>query len=173
MGPNECVPETTIREYHPFQLKSSKLGTMVSKMIEDSLLVGGVQGDKNFQQLTMCIVSSDMECMPGMPSNCIYQNVEYRFRVQGPMEGYLRVDGPIIEIVQDWYGASPLTLYKEEGWGLRISQGFGDFRRVFATNGGGKPISMEPFRANDARQWFQIMEPSYDGKYHVQLVFPC
>ncbi|KAG0337163.1 hypothetical protein BG000_005733 [Podila horticola] len=46
---------------------------------------------KMFQELELCVVSTDAECNPPYPTNCIYKNVDYRFRVNGPIKGYLRV----------------------------------------------------------------------------------
>ncbi|KAF9437599.1 hypothetical protein BGZ76_000123 [Entomortierella beljakovae] len=156
---SSCVPGVTVKEYHPFYLRSSKLDSMVSKMVDDNLLVGGVNGNKNFAQLEFCIVSSDHGCDRKIPANCIYENVEYRFRVTRPMQGYLRVAGDMIDIVDDFYEGTELNLFQEEGWGLRIAHSREDqSRTVFATNGGGKPITMENFKHNDDRQWFQIID---------------
>ncbi|KAF9573821.1 hypothetical protein EC968_007892 [Mortierella alpina] len=158
-GPNKCIPETSLKEYHPFALLSSKLQTLVSKGYKSPLLVGGVSGSKAYQQLDFCIVSTTQECSKSIPSNCIYENVEYRFRVNGPEEGYLRIKGNYLDIVSTFEEASGLNLYKEPGWGLRVSHvnNFGH-RTILATNGGGHPLTMEEFKANDARQWFQIVE---------------
>ncbi|KAG0250211.1 hypothetical protein BG011_008577, partial [Mortierella polycephala] len=158
---------TTIKEYHPFNLKSSKLNSLVSKFIDDYVIVGGVNGDRNLQPLEMCIVSSDYGCDAHIPSNCIYQNVEYRIRVQEPIQGYLRIVDDRIEIVENFHGASGLNLYKEEGWGLRIAHLLDDGSRiVFATNGGGNPVTLEPHRKDDARQWFQIIEPKLRSRWY-------
>ncbi|KAG0093058.1 hypothetical protein BGZ93_009888 [Podila epicladia] len=158
-GPNQCVPETTIREYHPFLLKSTNLDTYVSKEREENILVGGVANNKNFQQLELCIVSSDYGCSSKIHSACIYQNVDYRFRVNGPTRGYLRIEGNEIKIVDDFEDASGLNLYKEAGWGLRVAHMKRDgTRMVFSAKKQGQPITMEEPVTNAARQWFQIVE---------------
>lgn len=157
--PNECIPETSIKEYHPFQLKSSKLNSLVSKSVDGDLVVAGINGDKHLQQLELCIVSTDFGCDKYIPSNCIYQNVDYRFRVNRPIQGYLRVSESAVHIVGSFQNASPLNLYKEGGWGLRIAQRQHDGSRlVFSTDGGGKPITLVKPIKNDAQQWFQIIE---------------
>ncbi|KAF9378781.1 hypothetical protein CPB97_009325 [Podila verticillata] len=158
-GDNHCVPETSIREYHPFQLKSSNLNTQVSKELDGDMLVGGVNGNKNFQQLEMCIVSSDYGCSSTIQSACIYQNVEYKFRVNSPTKGYLRIVDNEVKIVKTFEEASSLNLYKEPGWGLRIAHMKNDGTRiVFAAKKQGEPITLEAPVTNAARQWFQIME---------------
>lgn len=158
-NPNQCVPETTIREYHPFLLKSSNLDTYVSKEREEDTLVGGVANNKNFQQLRLCIVSSDYGCSTEIQSACIYQNVDYRFRVDGPVKGYLHIEGNQIRIVDDFQEASRLNLYKEAGWGLRIAHIRHDGSRiVFSAKKQGQPITLEEPVTNAARQWFQIVE---------------
>ena len=157
---NQCVPEVDIREYHPFQLKSSNLDSFLSKHIKSNLLVGGFKnGDKNFEQLEFCIVSSDYECSTKIPSSCIYQNVEYRFRVNGPVQGYLSIEDEQLRIVPDFEDASGLNLYKEEGWGLRIAHLNKDgSRSVFETTSPGRAVILTEFETDNSRQWFQIIE---------------
>jgi len=140
--PNKCVPETSIKEYHPFTLLSSKLGTFVSKPFKFPFLVGGVAGSKAMETLKFCIVSSDRECSETIPANCIYENVEYRFRVNGPVKGYLKIDGDLLEVVSSFKEASGLNLYKKAGWGLRVAHVKNGFMTVLATNGGGVPLTM-------------------------------
>ncbi|KAF9430261.1 hypothetical protein BGZ94_007713, partial [Podila epigama] len=167
MGDNGCVPETSIKEYHPFYLKSFNLNTLVSKHRDHNLLVGGVSGDKNFEQLELCVVSSDLGCSSEIHSSCIYQNVGYRFHVNAPVKGYLRVSQDLVEIVDSFFDATPMTLYKEAGWGLRISQVFDDGNHiVFSARAKGAPIEMEEPVTNAARQWFEIVEndSKYDSK---------
>ncbi|KAI9239348.1 MAG: hypothetical protein BYD32DRAFT_411580 [Podila humilis] len=158
---NACVPETTIREYHPFLLKSSNLGTLISKQLVGNYLVGGIPGNKNFQELELCIVSSDYDCNAKIKSNCIYRDIEYRFRVNSPVQGYLRIVGNQVEIVKDFKNASGLTLYREAGWGLRVAHWtrYGE-RTVFAARYKGGPILMEEMVANAEHQWFELIERS-------------
>lgn len=158
---NACVPETTIREYHPFLLKSSNLETLVSKQLAGNYLVGGIPGNKNFQELELCIVSSDYGCNAKIKSNCIYRDIEYRFRVNSPVQGYLRIVNNQVEIVEDFKDASGLTLYREPGWGLRVAHWtrYGE-RMVFAARYKGGPILMEETVANAERQWFELLERS-------------
>ncbi|CAO3565474.1 unnamed protein product [Mortierella alpina] len=159
LGPNECVPETTIKEYHPFRLRSAQLRSFVSKKFDANLLVGGIAGEKTLEELEMCIASTDLGCDKNIRSNCIYQNVSYRFRVNSPVKGYLKVVRGAVEIVSDFHEASELNLYKKEGWGLRVAQGHNDESRlVFSTTGGGRPLTLEPFVSNKASQWFEIVD---------------
>ncbi|KAG0093044.1 hypothetical protein BGZ93_006147 [Podila epicladia] len=156
---NRCVPQTSIREYHPFLLKSSKLETYVSKMRVDNIIVGGMLGNKNFQELELCIVSSEYGCNSEIRSNCIYQHVDYRFRVNSPLQGYLRVVGNEVDIVKDFKDASNMSLYKEAGWGLRIAHLKKDGSRiVFSATEEGEPIELEEVVSNAERQWFQLIE---------------
>ncbi|KAF9359500.1 hypothetical protein BGX34_008324 [Mortierella sp. NVP85] len=164
---NRCIPETTIKEYHPFYLESLKLRNLVSKAVDKNLVVGGVKDDKNknFAQLELCIASTDYGCDKYIPSKCIYENVEYRFRVNKPEPGYFKITEEGIEIVENFADASGLNLYKEEGWGLRIAHVQPDGKRlVFATNGSGKPLSLEEPEKNEARQWFEIIEPDFKAE---------
>ncbi|KAG0343833.1 hypothetical protein BG004_004968 [Podila humilis] len=157
LGDNQCIPEVDVREYESFQLRSTALKTLVSRSLNGIQLVGGVDGDKNFQQLDLCIVSAPGPCNPPFPTNCIYQNVEYRIKVNGPLQGYLRVVGGDVIIVPDFLGASGLNLYKEAGWGLRIAHLLPDGQRlVFETTGQGYPITLNVPVKDKAAQWFSL-----------------
>ncbi|KAF9213575.1 hypothetical protein BGZ59_005155 [Podila verticillata] len=159
LGGIACVPGTSIREYHPFMLKSSNLDSYVSKMRFDNILVGGIRGNKAFQELVLCIVSGELGCNAKTKSNCIYENVEYKFRVNSPIQGYLRIVDNQIDIIEDFDIASSLTLtmYQEAGWGLRIAHVKKNGSRiVFSATEQGEPIELEAPVANAKRQWFQI-----------------
>ncbi|KAI9233337.1 MAG: hypothetical protein BYD32DRAFT_490529 [Podila humilis] len=161
-GDNQCVPEVNIREYHPFQLKSSNLDSLLSKHIKSNLLVGGFKdGNKNFEQLEFCIVSSDHGCSTTIQSACIYENVEYRFRVNGPVQGYLHIEDEQLRIVSDFKDASNLNLYKEAGWGLRVAHLNTDgSRSVLETTSAGRAVILTEFEKDNSRQWFQIIKSS-------------
>jgi len=157
---DRCVPGTTLKEYHPFYLESVDLESLVSKKTDSQVLVGGIRGNKNFERLELCIVSSTYECDPYIPSKCILDDKEYRFRVNGPLRGYLKVGEDDIEIVDNFDDASGLSLRREErGRGFRVVHTEEDgLHVVFTTHGGGHRITVEePFK-NDPRQWFEILE---------------
>ncbi|KAF9105731.1 hypothetical protein BGX27_009485 [Mortierella sp. AM989] len=171
---NKCLPDTDIKEYHPFYLKSANLDSYVSKNIEANLIVGGINGNKNFQQLKLCIVSSDHGCDKDIAASCIYEHVDYRIRVHRPMKGYLKVRGVNIEIVEDFHEGSGLHMFKEEGWGLRIGHVCPDgTESVFATNGGGNPLTMEKKVMNENRQWFQLVDEKEDSGIYYRPPMSC
>lgn len=127
----------------------------------NKMVYGGAFHDPSLQALDFCIVSTDMECTTAIPSNCIYQNVEYRFRVFGPTKGYLRViDEELIEIVPEFNQASGLNLYKEKGWGLRVAhrKSNGDLL-VITTSAPGHLVFLEEPQKNNGRQWFDLVQP--------------
>lgn len=154
---NRCISGVHIKEYQTFQLESSALRSFVSKERDDDILVGGVKNSKNFQQLEMCIVSTNGECNPPFPTSCIYENVQYRIKVNGPQKGYLRVEGDQIRIVEHFHDASELNLNKESGSGLRIEHMHNGRRLVFATTKAGQPLTLETPNRNDERQWFELL----------------
>ncbi|KAG0029391.1 hypothetical protein BGZ82_007978 [Podila clonocystis] len=59
------------------------------------------------------IISTDEECDPEYFTNCVYEKVEYPIRVNAPVKGHFRVEGQIIIVVPDFYGASPMRLHRE------------------------------------------------------------
>ncbi|KAG0084863.1 hypothetical protein BGZ93_000953 [Podila epicladia] len=164
---NQCVPGISIREYHPFSLKSTFLNSIVSKEVDSSLVVGGINGDKDLKQLELCIVSEDAPCSSIIPSECIRQHGDYRFRVEAPLNGYLRIVEGQVEIVRDFEEASALGLFKDEpDWPLRISGRREDGKRVvLAARERGGPITAERPRTDAVHQWFEIIEANY-GKEH-------
>ncbi|KAF9283861.1 hypothetical protein BGZ74_001837, partial [Mortierella antarctica] len=159
---SRCLPETSIKEYRSFRLLSDELDTFVSKKIDGNRLVGGVTGDKNFQQLEFCVVSADIECNPRFPTNCIFENVDYRFRVKGSDKGYLQIDGHYVRIVRNFEDASPLSLSNDDLQGVRIAYKHDDGdRNVLATSKldmQGKPIVLEYPQKNRQRQRFSLVE---------------
>ncbi|KAF9325211.1 hypothetical protein BG006_011281 [Podila minutissima] len=161
VGDNECIPETNIKEYHPFKLLSANLDTYLSMKPGSKMVYGGAVHDPALQALDFCIVSTDMECTTAIPTNCIYQNVEYRFRVFGPVKGYLRViDEELIEIVPEFNQASGLNLYKEQGWGLRVAHRKSNRDLlVITTSAPGHMVFLEEPQKNNGRQWFDLVQP--------------
>ncbi|KAI9234772.1 MAG: hypothetical protein BYD32DRAFT_422750 [Podila humilis] len=159
-GDNGCVPGVTLKEYRPFNLKSYNLKSLISKEIDDDIIVGGVNGNKDFQQLELCIVSSDYDCSTTIISNCIYQNVEYKFRVNAPVQGYLQVVGNEVTIVDSFQEASGLNLYKgEPNWALRVAHfDNNNVAQVFSAAKAGDPIVLEEVVSNKYSQWMEIEE---------------
>ncbi|KAF9105080.1 hypothetical protein BGX27_009818 [Mortierella sp. AM989] len=170
----KCLPDTNIKEYHPFYLKSYKLDSYVSKEIEHDRLVGGINGNKNFQQLELCVVSSEHGCDRDIAANCIYENVDYRFRVHKPSKGYIKIKGDKLEIVDNFRDASPMNMFKREGRGMRIGHfDRGGSRSVLATNGGGKPLIMEDMVMDEHRQWFQLVDEKHDLEDYYRPRMSC
>ncbi|KAG0093056.1 hypothetical protein BGZ93_009886 [Podila epicladia] len=159
---NRCIPGVSVKEYQTFQLKSWNLQSMVSKELGDDILVGGVRGNKNFQELELCVVSSDAECNPPYETHCIYENVEYRFKVNGPIPGFLRVVGDFVEIVPNFNEASGLNMQKiAEVSALRVGykDRSGDIQ-VFSAPRAGQPIIVEEAVSNKVSQWMELAKTS-------------
>ncbi|KAF9333855.1 hypothetical protein BG006_003059 [Podila minutissima] len=152
---NKCLPSGNVKEYETFQLKSWNLNSMVSKELDDNILVGGVSGNKNFQELELCVVSTEGECNPPYDTHCIYENVEYRFKVQGPQKGYLRVANNVVEIVPHFHDATGLNLQLISS-GAAVRVGYKDHFghvQVFSAPRAGQPIVVEEAVANKVSQW--------------------
>ncbi|KAG0084862.1 hypothetical protein BGZ93_000952 [Podila epicladia] len=159
IGDKECIPQT--KQYHPFKLLSANLDTFLSMKLGDKMVYGGASHDPRLQALDFCIVSEDKECTTAIHSDCVYQNVEYRFRVFGPIKGYLRViDEELVEIVPEFNQASGLSVYNERGLGLRVAhrKSNGDLM-VITTSAPGLPVFLEEPQKNNGRQWFDLVQP--------------
>ncbi|KAF9976140.1 hypothetical protein BGZ75_000313 [Mortierella antarctica] len=161
----KCIPNTRIKEYQSFILKSTKVGTHLGMEEGSELVVTGANGQPDKHSLEMCVVSTDSACNPAFPTHCIYENVEYRFRVEQPEAGYLRIvdsdSGKRVSVVQDWDSASPLSFLREEAhWGLRVAQIQPDGSySVFQADEMGQPISFVRSVQDHAGQWFTIESP--------------
>ncbi|KAF9213573.1 hypothetical protein BGZ59_005153 [Podila verticillata] len=159
----KCLPDTQIKEYHPFQLFSYHLDTYVSKKIGTNLLVGGINGDKTFQQLQLCAVSlDDEECTTAVPTSCIYQGVSYLIRVLQPSQGYLRTSGGRVDIVKHGVDASYFRLSRDDDdWGLRIApvREYEGQDSVLTTTKAGGPISLTRRKKSDVSQFFDLEKP--------------
>ncbi|KAG0331389.1 hypothetical protein BG000_010962 [Podila horticola] len=159
---NKCLPSGTVKEYQTFELSSWNLNSIVSKEIDDNIVVGGIRGNKMFQELELCVVSTDGECNPPYPTNCIYENVDYRFRVNSPIQGYLRVVGNEVVIVPDFFQASPLTLQMISATAaLRV--GYKDIHgktQVFSAPRAAYPIVVEEAVSNKVSQWMELKKTS-------------
>ncbi|KAF9307631.1 hypothetical protein BG003_000429 [Podila horticola] len=149
-----------IKEYNPLQLFSYDLDNYVSKKAGNNQMLGGLTGDKSFQQVQLCVVSSDRACTSAaMPTACIYQNAQYRVCVQGPAKGYFRVIGGRVDIVEHYDHASILNLFKDDDWGLRIGyvNGLGA-QYVLATTKKGEPIVLESLKKDSIQQFFDLVK---------------
>ncbi|KAF9213574.1 hypothetical protein BGZ59_005154 [Podila verticillata] len=157
-----CLPETSIKEYETFRIQSYALGSFLSMELEYNVVVGGINGNKYFHPLDICIVSTGTECNPTFPTNCIYENKEYRFRVDGPVMGYLRLHDGLVRIVPEFENATGLKIDTEAGWGLRIvGQSRGGSRSALATRTRGEPLTLMSAQSPSGSQWFRFVK-SYD-----------
>ncbi|KAG0080813.1 hypothetical protein BGZ93_001424 [Podila epicladia] len=121
LSSNQCIPGISVRERQPFQLLSYDLRTFLSKHIKSNLLVSDLRlENKYFQKLEFCIVSTEAECTTDIPTSCVHEDVEYRFRVFEPTKGYLKVDDEQLRIIPDFEEASRLSLNVDEDYGVRI-----------------------------------------------------
>ncbi|KAF9282418.1 hypothetical protein BGZ74_002157, partial [Mortierella antarctica] len=142
--PNQCVPHVAIKEYEAFELYSYDLDSFVSNLPGHDVVVGGDPLDKHLQQLQFCIVSSDHECNPKFPTNCIYENVQYRYRVHGSEKGYLRIQDGLVRIVPEFEDATGLNLLWDDNRGLRIAkQNKKGSVSVLATTVPGKALTLQ------------------------------
>ncbi|KAG0335465.1 hypothetical protein BG004_008436 [Podila humilis] len=153
---NDCIPGVDVQLYESFHLKSTALGTVVSRAHEGFDLVGGVDGDKNFQQLEMCFIMLHGACNPPTPVTCLALNRYYRIKVLAPVEGYLRAVGGTVRIVPNFLDGTLFSLIKEDGWGLHIAQVNDDPFGVLETSGKGNTINLSPYIENTAEQSFTI-----------------
>lgn len=159
---SECL--TAIKEYHPFRFWSTHLSSFVSREFDDNVLIGGIDGDKNLQQLEFCVVTDDRECSTEIPSSCISENTPYRFRVNGPLQGYLHIEGPFLRIIEDFDAASSLELQKNDGNGLRVVRMSSGVSKVLTAFQPGRPLVLDRPKISDTRQVFELIQPNNIGK---------
>lgn len=157
---NKCIPGVSVKEYHPFRLDSAPYKAKLSKKVNSNALTFAYSSEKDFQPLEFCVVSSPHECQAGMPSHCIYENVEYRFRVHAPVKGYLKVENNKVVIVDSFDQASPLNFYKmNPNAALRILYLSKGEPLVFRADSN-RQITLQTPTANMQAQWFEITKSS-------------
>lgn len=87
----------------------------VSRKLGVNCFVGSVRGDKSFLPLELCVVSENKECGPyHQAPNCIFENLDYRFRLNGCGKRYLRNDDGYFRIVAGFNDVSPLSLLDDD-----------------------------------------------------------
>jgi len=157
---NECISDALIKEYRPFQLWSAHLSSIVSRQRYDNVLIAGVNGDKSLQQLEFCVVTDDKECSTEIPSSCISGNTPYRFRVNGPLQGYLHIEGPFLQIIEDFEAASTLELQKNDPYGLRVVQVIsGGVSKALTVFQAGRPLMLDRPKTGTP-QLFELLPPN-------------
>ncbi|KAG0330278.1 hypothetical protein BG004_002135 [Podila humilis] len=159
----ECVPGIIVKEYEIFQLFSFATLTYVSKQRDSNTVYTGIYQDANYQQLDFCVVSTDGNCNPGVPTNCIYPDVEYRIKVDSPVKGYLAVlEDSSVHIVPDYKLASGFNLFQQHDsfTGIAYHGATSDNNGfAIAAMGKGKPVVMILIKGLEPRQWFVLEKP--------------
>lgn len=159
-GSSECIPGVSVKEYHPFRLVSTIFNAGVSKLNNSNRVIAAYSSQGDAKALELCVASTDHGCQAGMPSNCIYPDVEYRFRVESPVEGYLRVVDNEIIIVDSFDEGSGLNFFKlSPDGGIMISHLVHGEHLVFQTHSNRKITLNAPSKSIDA-QLFTIVPSS-------------
>ncbi|KAG0287193.1 hypothetical protein BGZ96_008872 [Linnemannia gamsii] len=157
---NECIPGVSVKEYHPFRLVSTPFQAGVSKLNNSNRVIAAYSSQGDATVLDLCVVSSELGCMAGMPSNCIYDNVEYRFRVESPVKGYLKVEGDGVIVVDSFHEGSGLNFFKlSPDAGLMIAHMVDGEPLVFQTHSS-RQITLNPPVKGTAAQLFTIVIPN-------------
>ena len=145
-----------MREYQPFKIESIKLGSYLAKEFFSNFVVGS---GSDQDALEVCVVTGDGPCNPKAPPHCIRQNVNYRIRVERPVEGYLKAQNKLVQIIDDMSGASNFQLYEDDEFRI----GYRDFKGeqlAITTNGQSRPVTLEK-PEKDIKQSFQLHPTFY------------
>ncbi|KAK3820339.1 MAG: hypothetical protein J3Q66DRAFT_169659 [Benniella sp.] len=153
---SDCLPTTSLREYQPFKIESIKLGSYLAKEFYSNFVVGSGSSQDT---LEVCVVTGDGPCNPKAQPYCIRQNVNYRIRVERPVEGYLMAQDNLVQIIDDIVKASYFQLYEDDEFRI----GYRDFRGeqlAITTNSQSKPVTLEK-PEKDIKQSFQLHPTFY------------
>jgi hypothetical protein len=116
----KCLPDTYIKESELFLIKHQQFDSFVSLIKGNNVLCTGVKGNQDLQQLEFSVAKYNEDEVSG---DCIYEDVEYRFRVHSPtINGFLRVEDGFLVIVPEFKNAGALHFHKPSVQGVRISQ---------------------------------------------------
>lgn len=160
LAPNlaACVADTDIKEYQTFQLLNHRLDSFVSKLIDKNLIVAGVSGDKIFQQLEFCFVTTEGECNPPSPTNCLLEDGYYRMRVHSPVQGYVDMDRDgYLRIIQEFCYAYGVSVLKAEGEGHYFTQSLVDSDAAITTTLPGETLFMGLLNSQSDLQRFDLV----------------
>lgn len=157
-----CIPNTKVKEHHPFAIYSVSLDYVLSKAFYNRELVGGMEDSRYLQPVVVCAVSDEMSgCDSERKSaRCISEDSGYYLRVESPLPGYLSVTSrEMVKIVDKFDEASRLRFSTTAG-GMRIGYVGGPdgmSLRVFSAAYPGRPVELKDARTLAEDQMFELL----------------
>ncbi|KAG0357096.1 hypothetical protein BGX24_006285 [Mortierella sp. AD032] len=116
----KCLPDIYVKESELFLIKHQQFDSFVSLLNDSNVLCAGVKENQDLQLLKFSVAKYNKDEVSG---ECIYEDVEYRFRVHGPtINGFLRVEDGFLVVVPEFKNAGALHFHKPSAQGVRISQ---------------------------------------------------
>ncbi|KAF9389426.1 hypothetical protein CPC16_005812 [Podila verticillata] len=160
-----CVPNTKVKEHHPFAIYSISLDYVLSKAFYNRELVGGMEDSRYLQPVVVCAVSDEMSgCDSEKSARCISEDSGYYLRVESPLPGYLSVTSrEMVKIVDTFDEASRLQFSTTAG-GIRIGHVGGPdgmSLRVFSAAYPGRPVELKDARTLAEDQIFELLAGYY------------
>ncbi|KAG0021578.1 hypothetical protein BGZ82_011298, partial [Podila clonocystis] len=150
-----CLPDTDAAEGSPFLVKNHALKSVVSIERGSNILVGGVNGNQNFEDVQFNVLPFNG---PKNLGHCLREDFEYRFEVRvGHIRGYLQIQHGLLAIVREFDEASPLYFHKSAGQGLRIAEMTPQGPFAITTMGPGIPLIFERAESKNERQVFDLI----------------
>ncbi|KAG0015914.1 hypothetical protein BGZ81_011481 [Podila clonocystis] len=162
---SECLPDTDVSEGMPFLVKNYALNSVVSIKHGNHILVGGIDGNRNFEEVEFNVRPFNGQMNTG---HCLREDFDYRFEVRvGHIRGYLQVQHDLLVIVRDSDEASPLYFHKSSGQGLRIAEMTPRGPRVITNEYSGMPLVFERPESKNVGQVFELI-PARDMDKKVE-----
>jgi len=158
-APDNCLPDTHIKEGERFLIESRGLDTLVSKLRENNLLRAGVRDNTDFLPLEFSVVRLDRPDMTQGSGSCLYEDAMYLFKVydHGRPLGHLRVENGFLEVVPEFERPTPLYFHKSSTGGMRIGHRTPDGPLVVAAVYPGMPLSFESPKSGVNHQVFNLI----------------
>ncbi|KAF9947050.1 hypothetical protein BGZ72_010905 [Mortierella alpina] len=150
-----CLPDVDVKESELFRIKHQQFDSFVSLFIGNNFLFASIEDNQELQVLEFSVAKYNKE---GVPGDCIYEDIEYRFRVHSPtIEGFLRVEGMILVVVPEFENASALHFHKPANQGVRISQVTARGIRAVVAKSPTLPLAIDHPEFKTADQMFDLV----------------
>ncbi|KFH65785.1 hypothetical protein MVEG_07888 [Podila verticillata NRRL 6337] len=166
-NPKCLFAEDTVKVNYPFTLNDKRDLPLAKFPYAKEKRVYSNRAEHSFPPLELCVVTGpEQECSTKTESECIQDKVEYRIRVNSPIQGYLTVSQSDLVINEDYSRATNFKLIPSNG--KVIIQSGSSQKTVLQSLYPAFPIYVhEPTNARKNEDLFTI-EPA-SGDVHV----PC
>ncbi|KAF9198440.1 hypothetical protein BGZ59_004626, partial [Podila verticillata] len=149
--PHKCLPDNYAREFQPFVVRNHQFDGFLSKLSNSNYVIGGEMHNRDSKPLKFVVGSYDQDDLKA-PGDCIQEDFEYKFEVIEPQQGFLRLEGQRLIVVESEKDATLLYFHKSASQGVRIAQKTPIGPMAVAVTFPGGPTTLERPESKNERQ---------------------